>query len=146
MSLVGGLLDCLLFMWRKFGLQLVGNRLRDLALNGKDVRQFAVISLRPEVPIGARIDQLRVDAHAIARALNASFHDMRDTKLLADLAQISRGSAFVLHHRSAADHFQIGDLRQVGENFVLHAIGEIGVVFVVAEVFKRQHSDAFVGW
>src|ERR1700756_5272131 len=30
--------DCLFFAWRKFGLQLIGNRLRDLALNGEYIR------------------------------------------------------------------------------------------------------------
>src|SRR5262245_8238261 len=39
--------DCVFLAWRKFGLQLIGNRLRDLALNGEHVRQIAVISLPP---------------------------------------------------------------------------------------------------
>ena len=41
----------------------------------------------------------------------------------------------------ARDDFQIGDLRQAGQNFVLDAIGEVGVVFFAAQVFKRQHGD-----
>src|SRR6266487_2384840 len=32
------------------------------------------------------------------------------TKLLRDFAQVARDSSFVLHHRSATDHFQVGDL------------------------------------
>src|SRR5882724_8313646 len=40
-------LDCVLFTRRKVGLQLFGNRLRDLALNRKHVRQIAVIRLPP---------------------------------------------------------------------------------------------------
>src|SRR5947207_269898 len=62
---------------------------------------------------------------------------------MADLAQISRGSAFVLHHRGAADHLQIGDAGQAGENFILYAIGEIRVVRIAAQVFKRKHCNAF---
>src|SRR6266404_4592323 len=42
-----GTFDGVLFAWRKFCLQLFGNRLRDLALNRKHVRQIAVISLPP---------------------------------------------------------------------------------------------------
>jgi hypothetical protein len=61
------------------------------------------------MPVGACIDQLRVDAHAIANALNISFQQMRHAKFLADLAQIARDSALVLHCRRAADHLQIGD-------------------------------------
>src|SRR5207247_8460481 len=40
-------LDCLLFTRRKFGLQLVRDRLRDLALDGEHVREIAVIRLPP---------------------------------------------------------------------------------------------------
>src|SRR5437588_12817861 len=42
-----GTFDGVLFAWRKVGLQLFGNRLRDLALNREHVRQIAVISLPP---------------------------------------------------------------------------------------------------
>ena len=40
----------------------------------------------------ARVDQLRVDAYVIARALNASFYDIRDPQLLRDLPQIARNA------------------------------------------------------
>src|SRR5207249_280429 len=49
-------LDCVLFTRRKFGLQLIRNRLRDLALNREHVRKIAVIGLSPYVPVRARID------------------------------------------------------------------------------------------
>ena len=67
-----------------------GNRGRDLALNREYISKVAVISLSPERPIGGHIDQLSVDAHPIARSLDGSFHDTRNTELLADLAQIPR--------------------------------------------------------
>jgi hypothetical protein len=41
---------------------------------------------------------LSVNAHPIARSLDASFHYMCNTELLADLAQVARGSTLVLHH------------------------------------------------
>jgi hypothetical protein len=41
------LFDCVLFSWRKFGLQLVGNCLGDLTLNSEHVREIAVIGLSP---------------------------------------------------------------------------------------------------
>src|SRR4030095_6652129 len=59
-------LDCVFFTRRKFSLQLVGDRLCDLTLNGEHVRQTAVISLGQWVSIGTGINQLRVDAHPIA--------------------------------------------------------------------------------
>ena len=84
------------------------------------------------MPVGARIDQLRVDAHPIGRTLNASFQHMRHPELLANLAQISRDSAFVLHDARAADYFQVGDPGQVAQDFVLHAIGEKGIIWIAA--------------
>jgi hypothetical protein len=57
--------------------------------------------------------------------------------LLANLAQIPCDPALVLHHRDAADHFQVRDLGQVGEDFILHAVCEISVFFLSAEIFKR---------
>src|SRR5882724_246054 len=90
--------DCVLFTWQKFGLKLLGNRLRDFTLNREHIRKLAIISLPPELSVGARINQLGVDTDAIARALNASFHDIRDPELLADLAQLAHHSASVLHY------------------------------------------------
>ena len=57
-------------------------------------------------------------------------------------------SALVLHHRGAADHFQVGDFRKVSQNLVLHAIGEKGVGFFFTQIFEGQNSHAFFrnGW
>ena len=50
--------------------------------------------------------------------------------------------AAILHHAGAADDLEIGNLRQLGQNVVLDTVGKGGVLFVVAQVFKRQHRDA----
>ena len=68
---------------------------------------------------------------------------MRHAKLLSDLAQVALEAGFVLHHRSAADHFQIGDLGKVSQDFILHAVSKEGVCFLLAEVFKWQDCDRF---
>ena len=41
------------------GLELVGDRLGDLALNGKNISQVAIIGLCPKVCVIARVNQLR---------------------------------------------------------------------------------------
>jgi hypothetical protein len=69
---------------------------------------------------------------------------MGDAKLLPDLPQIARDSALILHNARTAYDFQVSDLRQVHEDFVLHPIGEVGILFVAAKVLKGQDSDAFV--
>ena len=86
----------------------------NLTLNGEHVRQIAIVGLRPEMRIGPRVDQLRVDADTVASALHAAFKHMGDAELLPDLAQVAFASGLVLHDRSATDHFQVRDLREVG--------------------------------
>src|SRR5262245_57456417 len=88
--------------WRKLRLQLVGDGFCDLALDRENVCQIAIVRLRPEMSIGARVDQLRIYSHAIANTLDASFHNMRDAKFISDLAEVTFRTGLVLHHRSAA--------------------------------------------
>ena len=90
-----------------------------------------------------RIDQLCVYPHAIAHPLHAPFDQMRNRQLLTDFAQVALRSSLVLHHRSATDYFQVRNFREISQNLVLHAIGKEGVFFIAAQVFKRQHRDAF---
>ena len=40
------------------------------------------------------------------------------------------------------DHFQVGDLRQLGQNVVLYTIGKRRVLFLFAQIFKWQNSDS----
>ena len=65
---------------------------------------------------------------------------MRHAQLIADLAHISFAAIF--HHAGPADDFQIGDLRQLGQNVVLHTIGKGRVFFLLAQIFKRQNGDS----
>src|SRR6266567_1676221 len=100
-----GTFDCAFFAWRKFCLQLVGDRLCDLTLNGEHVGEIAIVRLRPEVSVGTRIDQLRVDTHAIARALDASFQKMSDPKLLTNLAQVAISYLAITDNACPANDF-----------------------------------------
>ena len=40
--------------------------------------------------------------------------------------------------------FQIGDARELGQDFILNAVGEISGVLVVAQIFERQDRDRFL--
>src|SRR5262245_44712549 len=68
---------------------------------------------------------------------------MRDAQLLADLAHITCGSALILHYGSTTNHFQIRNLRQVGQNLVLHAVSEKSVIGVAAQILKGKHRNRF---
>ena len=82
----GSPLDRRSFARCKFRLQLVGNRFRDLALNGEKIGKVAVISLCPEVRIVARVDQLRVYSDLVAGALYTALKHMRHAEFARDLA------------------------------------------------------------
>jgi len=78
--------------------------------------------------VAAGIDQLR-----ITRILLAARCTLPSTTWATltphRSAQIACKSAPILHHRGAADHFQVGDSRKGGQNLVLHAIGKVSVCF-----------------
>ena len=46
--------DRLLLVRRKLRPKLIGDRLRDLTLNGENIREIAIVSLRPEMRVGPR--------------------------------------------------------------------------------------------
>ena len=92
--------------------------------------------------VGPSVDQLRIHSHLIA---DTAAHCLQEGERhrAASRSRASCGVAgLVLHHARATDHFQVRDLRQVRQNFVLHAVGKISVLFVFAQVFKRQNRDA----
>src|SRR5439155_19483635 len=70
---------------------------------------------------------------------------MRHAQIRSDLTQISFHSRFVLHHRCSANDLQVTPSRTTSENLALHAIGEIGVLFVFAPILKRKTSNALPG-
>ena len=92
----------------------------------------------------ARVDQLHVHPNSPGRALDTSFNHMRNTQSVRDLAKVAFQPALVFHHARSADDFQVGDLGEIGEDFVLHTAGEECVFFVLAEIFKRQDGDRFI--
>ena len=72
--------------------------------------------------------------------LHAAFDDVADAKLAPDLGQLLRLRP-IRQRRRARDHLQVTDLRQPRDDLVLHAVGEIGVRLVFAQVFERQDRD-----
>src|SRR5437762_14140290 len=65
----GGLLNRILFAWRKPGLQVATKRHCDVALDREHIDKLPVLGRRPDLPVGPRIDQPAVVTHALASAL-----------------------------------------------------------------------------
>src|SRR5207245_2188253 len=112
----------------------------DLALDSEGVVQITVVFLRPDVRVGPRIDQLRIQMDSASVAADASLEHMGNTKGFTNLSNVA--FAAVRHHARSANDLEFGDLRQLGQNVVLHAISEKSVVHLTAQILKWEHGDA----
>src|SRR5205823_1350263 len=101
----GRFLNCRLFTRRDFGLEVVGDRVRDLALDCKNICQIAVVAFRPKMRVCPGVNQLRGYANAVPGALHAAFEHVRNAELLGDLAQVPIYGVLVLHHACTTDYF-----------------------------------------
>src|SRR6478672_2647550 len=77
-------------------------------------------------------------------SLDAALQNMRYPQIISNLTEIS--FATVIHDTRSADDFQVADLGQLGQNVVLHAISKGRVLFLLAEVFKRQNGNSGCYW
>ena len=128
------------------GHQLHRQRARDMrgdvGLQDQRFAKRSVVGLGPEMHFGARLDQLRRDADAIAVAAHAAFEQIVDAKLAADLAGAFRRS-LEQHRRRARDdaepaRAQPADLR---DHFFGQAVAEIFLRRIAAQIRERQHDE-----
>jgi hypothetical protein len=76
--------------------------------------------------------------------LHAAFEKSSHAELLGDLRQISE-RALGLRRRSDRNDFEIFHLGQAGKYLLFNPLCKVGVVWIAAEIFKRQHRDDFWG-
>ena len=74
------------FTRRNRGLKLRDYFSSHLAFDCEHVRNITVVPLGPNLAVGTRIDQLRVDANPPPRALDGTFQHVRDAQHLRNLA------------------------------------------------------------
>ena len=60
----------------------------DFVLHVEEIGERLVEPLGPEMIAGFGVDELHIDAHAVAAALNAAFEDVANVQLAADLLQV----------------------------------------------------------
>jgi len=63
----------------------VGNLCCDVAFNGKNVDQLAVVSFRPKMRVVLGVDQLNVNADLVGSFSHAALQNCRYAKLLCDI-------------------------------------------------------------
>ncbi|MCY1231781.1 hypothetical protein D9M72_442410 [compost metagenome] len=86
------------------------------------------------------VDHLGVDADAVGGAAHAAFKNIAHTKFLAHLADIRR-LALVGKGGIAGDDEEAGNLREIGDDVLGDAVGEITLLRIAGHVVERQHGD-----
>src|SRR5215472_9155914 len=71
-----------------------GDARSDVVLHREDISQVTVVSLSPEMGAGGNIDKLAADAHPLPGPAHATFEDITDAKVAANLPEID-GFSFV---------------------------------------------------
>ena len=113
---------------------------RDLVLQREHVVERAVEALAPQLVSALGIDHLRGDADAAAVLAHASLHQIAHAQRAGDLLHVDR-HAPVGEAGMARDDEQPFDARQSGDDVLDHAVGEIGLFRIAAEIGEGQHRD-----
>src|SRR5262245_4484391 len=121
-----------------FGLQQLrlnrGNHLaRYLVLQRKDVGEFAVVTIGPDVVSGCGIYQLRRDAHAVAALSHAAFQHVANAELARSALHVDR-FALIRKRRIARDYEKPAQLRQAGDDVLGNSVREIFLFRIAAHV------------
>jgi hypothetical protein len=80
--------------------QRLDDGLRDLVLQREDVVQVPIVALRPDVPVGGAVDELRGYPHAAACLAYAALEHVADPEFASDLRHVD--VAALVHERAVA--------------------------------------------
>src|SRR5580704_6113865 len=121
---------------------LAGYIAGNFTLKVKNVADFTIEAIRPDVSLIAGLDQLRRHADAAPVTAYASFQHIRDAEFPGDLWHILV-PALVLHggrSRNDAEMRRI-EAAKLRNHFIGHAVCEIFLLGISAEIFEWQHGE-----
>ena len=107
--------------------ELIGHRSRDLVLDRKDVREFTVICLGPQMEAVLSADELCRDPELVAGTAHAPLQHVIHAERRADIAQVFVLS-FVRKARSTSGNFETRDSYQRVQDLFGDAVGEVILV------------------
>ena len=116
------------------------NGAHDLVLNDEDIVELPVVALCPAMGSSHSVDELGIDAHTVTTPANAAFQHIAHAQFAPDLPHVDR-LALVLEARVSGDDEQLREPRQLGDDVIGHAVGEIFLLGVAAHVGEGQNSD-----
>ncbi|MEI9888514.1 MAG: hypothetical protein WDN08_18840 [Rhizomicrobium sp.] len=90
--------------------------------------------------VAGAVDELRRDAHAVARLAHAAFEHMAHFQLARDLEDIDM-PALEGEGGVACDDRQRRDLAEVGDDVLADAVGEVFLLGVAAHIGEGQDAD-----
>ncbi len=112
------------------------NRFRQLVLYGEEFGQRAVVLVRPDMIAARSIDELTGNPNLLAHLAHAALETVGNPEFLADLARIDV-AALEREAGIARGHEQFVEAGQLGDQVLGKAVGEVGLVRVVAEHCER---------
>src|SRR5262249_55498811 len=116
-----------------------------LVLQLEDVPEGGFETVCPEVPPGRRVEELSRDAHAFCRFAYAALQHVAYAQLAAHLLYVYCPT-LVGEARVARDDEQPAYARQRRDDVLHHAVGEVVLFRVSAQVLERQGGNGgFVG-
>ena len=86
------------------------------------------------------VDQLRGDPHPVAGLAHAALEHVADAERLGHVRHGDR-CLLVDEGRVAGDDVQLGQLREIGDDVLADAVGEILLLGIAAHVVEREHGD-----
>ena len=89
---------------------------------------------------GPGVDELDIDAHAIAAALHAAFEDIADVQLAPDRLHVDR-LAFVGERRVAGDDVSAPNARKICREALCDPVDEMLMAWVAADIGEWQDND-----
>src|SRR5215472_9780301 len=121
-------------------LEDAGDARSDLVLKVEDIFQRPIEMIRPQMRPGTRVDQLTGNADPITAPAHRPFEQVTDTQFLADPLHIDV-LALIRKSRIAGGNKQPADAREGGNDLLDHAVSEIFLLRVTAEIVERQDRE-----
>ena len=116
------------------------NRAHDLVLNGKYVLKLSIVPLGPTLNAGQSIHKLRSDTNTVTTTTNTPFQHVAHAELAPDMPDVY-GLASVLEAGVTGDDKQLREPRQLCDDVVRDAVGEIVLLRVATHIREWKHGD-----
>ena len=111
----------------------------DIVLNAEDVFDLGVVYVGPDLLSGRGLDQLGIDADAVAGATNATLKQVARVELAPDLGR-RHIPVFELKARRFAADEQIRISTEGGDHFLGDAVTKEILTVIARQVLEREHS------